>query len=244
MNELAIFKYQDAQVRTIADEKGKTWFVAKDVAEILGYSNSRKAVKDHCKHGRSIGSNESLPLDPQTILIPEGDVFRLVIKSKLPAAEKFEEWVMDEVIPSVRQTGKYEIAPTFQIPQTLPEALRLAATLADEVELQKGQLAIAAPKVEALDRIATRAEGTMNITNTAKNLQIRPKDLFDYLKMNQWIYRRFGNSDWIAYQDKIQRGLMEHKVVTVSRSDGSEIVTTQALITARGLASLAHKLNT
>jgi len=86
------------------------WFVGKDVASVLGYKDTAKAVTTHCKHGRPVGVGDSPTprgLDPQTIVIPEGDMYRLVLRSNLPSAERFEAWVMDEVLPSIRRTGSY-----------------------------------------------------------------------------------------------------------------------------------------
>lgn len=88
------------------DEHGKEWFVAKDVAEVLGYTNPHKAIRDHCK-----GVNESfIPSTggvQATKIIPRADVLRLIMKSKLPAAEAFEKWVFEEVLPSIQKTGAY-----------------------------------------------------------------------------------------------------------------------------------------
>lgn len=246
MSALIPFNFDGAAVRVVTIN-GEPWFVAKDVAEVLGYSNSRKAVRDHCKAAKPIGGNESfLPmpvgvnesftLDPQTNIIPERDVYRLVMRSKLPAAERFEEWVVGEVLPSIRKTGNYSAVPA--VPQSLPEALRLAADLAERNGQLQQVVAEQATKVEALDRIAT-ADGSMCITNAAKDLQMRPKDLFAWLQAHQWIYRRAGGAGWLAYQNRIQQGLLEHKVATVSRSDGSEKVAEQVLVTAKGLARLA-----
>lgn len=95
------------------------------------------------------------------------------------------------------------------------------------------------PDVEALNRIA-KAEGCMCITNAAKHLQAQPKQLFKLLSESHWIYRRAGGKSWTAYQDKIQSGLLEHKVTTVSRSDGSEKVVEQVLVTAKGLTKLSR----
>lgn len=120
------------------------------------------------------------------------------------------------------------------IPQTLPEALRYAAELAEANEAMK-------LKVEALDRIAT-SDGSLCITNAAKDLQVRPKDLFQWLQANRWIYRRAGVQGLIAYQERLQRGDMEHKVTTVSRSDGSEKTVEQVRVTPKGLARLAEIL--
>lgn len=98
-----------------------------------------------------------------------------------------------------------------------------------------------APKIAALDRIAT-ADGSMCITDAAKQLQIRPKDLFKHMIENEWVYRRPGNKTYLAYQRKIQQGLMEHKVTTQSTGDGTERIYTQARITSKGITKLSEKL--
>lgn len=128
-------------------------------------------------------------------------------------------------------------APT--IPHTLSAALRLAADQADQIEAQQAQLAIAAPKAQALDRIAS-ADGSMCITDAAKHLQLQPKRLFAWLAANDWIYRRPGSACWTAYQPRLKSGLLDHKVTTVARGDCSEKVVARVLITAKGLARLAE----
>ena len=98
------------------------------------------------------------------------------------------------------------------------------------------------PKAEALDRIAT-SDGSLCVTNAAKDLQVRPKDLFAWLSSHKWIYKRPGGSGWIAYQDKLQTGYLEHKVTVVTRTDGSEKTTEQVRVTPKGLAKLAKEMN-
>jgi len=127
----------------------------------------------------------------------------------------------------------------FNLPSSYPEAMRLAADLADQKAAVESRLAIAAPKAEALDRIAD-ADGTMNPTVAAKVLQVQPKKLFDFLRSNHWIYRRPGGSGNVAYQDKIQAGYLTHKTTTVEREDGSEKVVEQVLITGKGLVKLSQ----
>lgn len=95
------------------------------------------------------------------------------------------------------------------------------------------------PQTEAFKRISF-ADGNMCITDAAKTLQIQPKRLFAYLNENLWIYRRSGNKNWVAYQDRIQTGLLIHKVTTITTSDGEERVHQQVLITPRGLARLSE----
>lgn len=92
--------------------------------------------------------------------------------------------------------------------------------------------------VAAHERL-TKADGSLNVTEAAKNLGMRPKDLFDWLSHNGWIYKRAGASNWLGYQPKCNQGLLEHKTTTVLRADGSEKVTEQVRITAKGLSVLA-----
>ncbi len=116
-------------VRVLVGEDGEPWFVAKDVAIVLGYVDPTNAIKLHCK-----GVVKHHPLQTagglqQARIIQERDVYRLVTRSKLPAAEQFEEWVVGEVLPAIRKTGRYQLptAPAMPaIPQTFAQALRLA----------------------------------------------------------------------------------------------------------------------
>lgn len=106
MSSVKNFAFDDALVRVI-DRDGDPWFVAKDVAGILGYSKPRNAVSAHCKGALKWG----VPTqggDQEIIIIPERDVYRLIMRSRLPAAERFEEWVVGEVLPSIRRTGSYD----------------------------------------------------------------------------------------------------------------------------------------
>jgi len=112
------FQSQDFSIRAVEID-GEPWFVGKDVAEALGYVNQADAVSRYCK-----GVAKRYPLETaggiQKIrLINEPDLFRLVVNSKLPSAEKFERWVFEEVLPAIRKTGKYQVKPEFnQIKQT------------------------------------------------------------------------------------------------------------------------------
>lgn len=99
------------------------------------------------------------------------------------------------------------------------------------------------PKAEAFDRLATKSEGAMNLTNAAKHLQMQPRAFNQFLFANGWIYKRTIGSAWIAYQDKLQRGYLEHKAHPVTQSDGTEKIYPQVLVTAKGLAKLSTMLN-
>lgn len=104
------FDFKGNQVRAIADEQGQPWFVAKDVADALGYHNPAEAVRDHCKYPELLNPSKSLALfgAPRGLqIIPESDIYRLVMHSKLPGAQQFEEWVVGEVLPRIRKHGAY-----------------------------------------------------------------------------------------------------------------------------------------
>lgn len=123
-----------------------------------------------------------------------------------------------------------------------PAAMRgLLLTYTEKVIALESKVQEQAPKVEALDRIATKTLGSMCITDAAKHLQVTPKHLFRWLHANAWIYRRAAGSHWIAYQNRMPHHL-EHKITTVERSDGTEKVCEQVLVTANGLARLAMLL--
>lgn len=121
MNELQIFNSGEfGKIRTIEID-GKPYFVGADVAKALGYSNPRKAILDHCKGVTKRDTPTSSGIQSMSY-INEGDLYRLIMKSKLPSAEKFESWVMDEVLPTIRKTGSY------QKPLTTVEQIQVIAT--------------------------------------------------------------------------------------------------------------------
>lgn len=118
MNSLQIFNSEEfGEIRTIEID-GKPYFVGTDVAKALGYSNPRKAILDHCKGVTKRDTPTSSGVQSMSY-INEGDLYRLIMKSKLPSAEKFESWVMDEVLPAIRKTGSY------QKPMTVAEQIQL-----------------------------------------------------------------------------------------------------------------------
>ncbi|QOF81948.1 phage regulatory protein/antirepressor Ant [Variovorax sp. 38R] len=107
------------------------------------------------------------------------------------------------------------------------------------IDQQQRKIDDDAPKVDGFERIA-RSDGSLCITDAAKTLQVQPRSLTQLLQEKGWIYRRPMGSGWLAYQDRIQSGHMEHKVTTGEKSDGREWSNTQARITPKGLAKLAE----
>jgi prophage antirepressor-like protein len=121
-NQIQVFENQNFGQIRVVDKDGKPWFIAKDVAIVLGYVETAKAVREHCKGVSEIDTPTKGGIQAVKI-IPESDVYRLILRSKKPEAEKFQDWVCGEVIPAIRKTGKYSISPESNEPQ--PETVSL-----------------------------------------------------------------------------------------------------------------------
>ena len=167
-NKIEVFKNEQfGEVRTILEGE-KVLFCAADVAKALGYTNPNKAVNDHC---RAI-TKRSTPISGkvQSInFIPEGDVYRLIIRSKLPAAEKFELWVFDEVIPTIRKTGGYMTDSLLERIQKEPAVI---VEFAQALILEKN-------RVKALECEL----------NTAKELKIPERKFVQFLLREKYLFR-------------------------------------------------------
>ncbi|HFB2841501.1 TPA: Bro-N domain-containing protein [Neisseria gonorrhoeae] len=112
MNAVQVLNFQQNSVRTVADNKGELWFLANDVCEILGYTNPRRTVDLHCKsRGVTKRYTPTASGEQEMTYINEPNLYRLIIKSRKPAAEAFEEWVMETVLPAIRKTCGYQITP-------------------------------------------------------------------------------------------------------------------------------------
>ena len=179
-NKIQVFNNEEfGEVRTL-NEGGKIYFVASDIAKRLGYMKPANAISAHCRYTlkRSIPHPQGKgTLDVN--VIPESDVYRLIIHSKLPAAERFEKWVFDEVLPSIRKTGGYTL-PDFTNP------IEAARAWADECEAKQKALAQVngmKPKAELYDDV-TGSEDTIDIGEVAKVLHmgIGRNKLFQFLR--------------------------------------------------------------
>lgn len=147
------------------------------------------------------------------------------------------------------RTGKLN-QPVSMIPN-FADPVEAARAWADEVEQKRiakqevialqGKVEEIKPVVEAYGRIAI-ADGSLNMTETAKTLQVRPIDLRRWLLANRWIYRRNGSKNWLGYQDRVQSGLIEHKISTYEKDDGSQGISEQVRITPKGITVLAKAL--
>lgn len=114
----SIFSFESTSVRTFADDHGELWFVAADVCSVLGYRNSRDATEKHCRKDGVAKRDtiDSLGRAQEVSIINEPNLYRLIIKSRKPQAERFERWVMEEVLPTIRKTGQYIAQPYAQNP--------------------------------------------------------------------------------------------------------------------------------
>lgn len=192
MNELKIFNNPDfGEVRTL-EENGEVLFCGSDVAVALGYAKPRNAIGTHCKGAlkRGIltaGGNQEMTF------IPEGDVYRLIARSKLPGAEQFERWVFDEVLPSIRKNGGYIVGQEAMTAEELmAKALLVAKKTIEEkeAELSRKQVenAIMAPKADYFDELVDRNLLT-GIRETAKELGVKQKVFVDFLLDKKYLHR-------------------------------------------------------
>lgn len=198
MNELKIFNNPDfGEVRTL-EENGTVLFCGSDVAVALGYAKPRNAIGTHCKGAlkRGIltaGGNQEMTF------IPEGDVYRLIARSKLPSAEQFERWVFDEVLPSIRKHGAYMTPETLQAAIMNPDIMiQLCQQLKAEqdkntaLRADNSKLAvernIMAPKADYFDELVDRNLLT-GIRETAKELGVKQKVFVDFLLDKKYLHR-------------------------------------------------------
>ena len=178
MNEIQIFKNEDiGAIRTI-DINGEPWFIGKDVTDILGYANSRKAIGDHVDdEDKGVTKCDTLGGVQEMAIINESGLYSLVLSSKLESARKFKRWITSEVIPQIRKTGAYHT------PKTYAEALRALADETEKIEALKKQNQLMQPKAEFFDAV-TDSKTAIPIGDVAKILDIgigRNK-LFEFLR--------------------------------------------------------------
>lgn len=251
MQQILCQMFEGHEVRTAIKSDKTIWFVLTDVCAVLDITNNRNVaarLRDNQKD--DVRTMDAIGREQATTIISESGLYSVILKSRSPKAEPFQEWIEETVLPSLRKYGSYGVAnqdkPAIDVrdpKQLVHIAMQLIDVnqeLSDEVSKVRGQLAEVKPKADALDRIAL-ADGSYNVTMAAKLLQMPPKKLFKWLSENGWIYRRTGGKNWIAYQNKIQTGLLEHKVTTaIDDATGEERVFEQVKVTSRGIAKLSE----
>nr|DAF82864.1 MAG TPA: repressor domain protein [Caudoviricetes sp.] len=238
MNEVKIFESEEfGSVRTV-EEDGKMLFCGSDVAKALGYTRPNDAVNDHCRIDATSKRRtiiDRLGRKQEALFIPEGDVYRLIAHSKLPAADQFERWIFDDVIPTIRKTGGYVnndelfIETYFsQVEESTKAMLRATLATVREVNeknrqleqtvgVQSQQIAELQPKATYYD-VVLQCEDLISITAIAKDYGKSARWMNNYLHEKGVQYRQ--GDIWLLYQTYAERGYTSTK--TFKYDDGGE----------------------
>lgn len=224
-------------------QNGKTWFCGTDIAISLGYSNTRDAIVRHCKsQGVVIHDTPTNSGVQQMKFISEGNVYRLTAKSQMPRADEFENWIFDEIVPSVINTGSYSVHP--QLPQTYLEALKALVSseeekqrLAQEKQQLEEKNAKLQPKADFADA-AFATDDKVDIGMSAKILKLGfgRNTLFDKLRKAGVFFANRNEPK----QRFIDAGYFEMKEKFIERTNHPGFVVTKVLVTQKGLAYLNH----
>ena len=235
MNKLQIFNNPDfGEVRTL-EENGKVLFCGSDVAKALGYSRPNDALAAHCRY--TVKCSIPHPQSPDKAIemsfIPESDLYRLVFSSKLPNAERFTDWVTEEVLPSIRRNGGYIAGQERMSPEELmARALDVAHNIIRRLESENSSLtvknAIMAPKADYFDQLVDRNLLT-NFRETAKELGVAPRTFVQFLLDKKYIYRD-QKGKLLPYEGK-NDGLFEVKECTNQKTQWSGV---QTMVTPKG----------
>lgn len=212
---LSIFDNQEfGQIRTL-DVNGKVYFVANDIAKVLGYKNPTDAVLNKCMNIVKHEVENSRGQMRMTNIIPEGDVYRLIIGSNLPTAQKFERWVFDEVLPQIRKTGGYIpytpedddmtiMAKALQISQRTIEQKNAQLRIAEEENIRLSRVIEGyKPKVEYVDEILSCNDALLT-TNIAFDYGLSAQALNKILCEER--VQRKVRGQYVLYADYMGKG--------------------------------------
>ncbi|PFR72901.1 phage antirepressor Ant [Bacillus cereus] len=247
MNELKKFSHNMFGNLEILIKEGKEYFPATDVAKALGYSNPHKAIKDHCKPE---GVNESLvPTNSgaQTKkFINEPNLYRLIVKSKLPQAEQFEKWVFEEVLPSIRKHGAYMTDQVLEQAVTNPEFMIGILTKLKE---EKEKLAAAQQQIVQQQPLVVFAEACMQSNESLKvsevaklaakhNVKIGQRQLFAKLREWELMFKRSTEPT----QPAVEKGYFEIAQGVKQKPNGEAFTWTTTYVTPKGQAYIIDRL--
>lgn len=242
MQELQIFKNKEfGEVRTVTIDN-EPWFVGKDVAEALGYTNPQKAVRDHVLE-EDRGMNEmDTPSGRQNLaVINESGLYALIFGSKLDSAKRFKHWVTSEVLPAIRKTGGYQM----QAPQG-KELLALAVLEAQKtIEEQTAQIEEMKPHA-VLGQAITTANTSILVGDLAKilkqnGIEIGAKRLFQWMRENGYLIKRKG-TDWnLPTQRSMEMELFEIKESVHIDGNGCNKITRTPKVTGKGQEYFINK---
>jgi anti-repressor protein len=242
MNNLQIFNNEKfGRVRIIMSDD-KPMFLANDVARSLGYMRTADAISTHCK-GVAILPTPTDGGVQKVKYIPESDVYRLVMRSKLPQAEQFQDWVCDEVLPSIRKTGGYMSAKETDTPEMIMARAVLVAndTIArqkQQLEQAQKQVAALAPKAELMDKVLD-TDQKIDVGQAAKilNLPFGRNTLFQRLRERGIFFCNRNEPK----QEYINRGYFELKEKLIDRNNHESFTVIKVLVTQKGLDFLARQ---
>lgn len=251
-NEIRKFDFRGAALRTLTDESGEPWFVAKDVCDVLGYTNASKAISDHVDSEDKL-NNESLSSLGQRggWLVNESGLYSLVLSSKLPTAKEFKRWVTHEVLPQIRRTGGY--IPTSDADDDMTILAKAVMIGQRTMEEQKQRIADQQSRIDELQPKASAWDNfvdipdALSVRDSAKLLSnlgrpVGQTELFEWLDRHDWIFRE--NKHWSARQSRINAG---HLMMVPSKSHGTHKDGTPfafpptVKVTRKGLALIARR---
>ncbi|HGZ8917371.1 TPA: phage antirepressor [Staphylococcus aureus] len=236
-------QFGDLEILTI---EGKQWFPAINVAETLGYTNPRKAIRDHAKErGVTIRSViDSLGRNQNKKFIDEGNLYRLISRSKLPQAEQFEEWVFDDVLPAIRKLGIY--ATDNVIEQTLKDPDYIITVLT-EYKKEKEQNLLLQQEIGELKPKADYVDEILKSTGTLATTQIAADYGISAQKLNKLLHearlQRKVNKQWVLYTEHMGKSYTDSDTITIVRSDGREDTVLQTRWTQKGRLKI-HEIMT
>ena len=253
--EIQTFNFHDSPLRTLTDENGEPWFVGKDVAMILGYTNPRKALIDHVDDEDKtdgVTIRDSIGREQNPTVINESGLYSLILGSKLPTAKRFKRWVTHEVLPTIRKTGGYIHASEADSDEDiLAKAVLIAQKTIDlknqQLRAKDAQIMQLEPKAKALDAF-TDVEDRLLIREAAKVLSnagtpISEKQLREWMTANDWIYKH--NGSWHATARHCTAGHLVMVMTTKhgTKADGTKFAFPPTVrITRKGLALLHQRL--
>lgn len=246
MTKLKIFENPEfGSIRTV-EVKNEPWFVGKDVAEVLGYSNPRKAILDHVKENHKMDGvtiRDSIGREQSPVVIDEAGVYSLVMRSKLPKAEQFQEWVTSEVLPAIRKTGGYIAgSESMSDDEIMARALLMAQKTIENNKERISQLESdndrMRPKEIFADAVAA-SDQTILIGDLAKLIKqngydIGQKRLFEWLRQNGYLIKRKGADYNSPTQRAMEMGLFRIKETSITCPDGHTKVNKTTKVTGKG----------
>lgn len=250
MNEITIFSNpQFGEIRTLADETNEPQFCAKDVATALGYADTADAISRHCKSGKKVFRPHANGVGGvNMVFITEKDVYRLIMRSNLPDAEKFQDWVCDEVLPTIRKHGVYATPQTIDSLLADPDnAIKVFQTLKEERllrQIAEAKIKEDAPKVLFADAVAGSSTscliGELAKILTQNGYKIGQNRLFEKLRNEGYLGVK-GEYYNIPNQRYQEMGLFDVKKRTINNPDGSIIVKTTTKVTGKGQSYFINK---